>query len=85
LVLMGLFTRYKDAPQIKKLTNYIRPTIAVLLLDIALRNFILSFQGIGWLHMLILGGVSLLCLTKIKIHPVLLVAGALLYGAVFLG
>jgi chromate transporter len=85
LALMGLMTRYKDAPQIKKLTQYIRPTIAVLLADIALRNFIATWQGVGWLHLLILGGAALLCLTKFKVHPALMVLGALAYGALLLG
>ena len=84
LALMGLLTRYKDAPQIKKLTQYIRPTIAVLLFDIALRNFISSWNGIGWMHLLILGGGALLCLTKLKAHPALVVLGALIYGAILL-
>ncbi|MCL2187331.1 MAG: chromate transporter [Defluviitaleaceae bacterium] len=85
LALMGLLTRYKDAPQVKRLTVYIRPTIAVLLADIVVRNFIVAWHGIGWLHLLILGGVSLLCLTKLKVHPALMVAGALVYGALVLG
>jgi chromate transporter len=85
LALMGLLTRYKDAPQIKKLTQYIRPTIAVLLADIALRNFISSWNGIGWVHLSILSAAALLCLTKLKIHPALMVAGALVYGALLLG
>jgi chromate transporter len=85
LALMGLLTRYKDAPQIKKLTQYIRPTIAVLLADIALRNFISSYRSEGWLHFGILGTASLLCLTRLKVHPALMVLGALVYGAVLLG
>ena len=85
LALMGLLTRYKDAPPIKKLTQYIRPTIAVMLLDITLRNFIATYNGVGWVHLLILGGVSWLCLIKLKVHPALLVLGALVYGALLLG
>jgi chromate transporter len=85
LALMGLLRRYKDAPQIKKLTQYIRPTIAVLLADIALRNFISTWQGVGVIHLLLLGAVSLLCLTKLKVHPAFIVAGALVYGALLLG
>lgn len=84
LALMGLMTRYKDAPQIKRLTQYIRPTIAVLLADIALRNLIATWQGVGWIHLLILGAGALLCLMKFKVHPALMVLGALVYGAVFL-
>ena len=84
LALMGLLTRYKDAPQVNKLTKYIRPTIAVLLIDITLRNVITAWQGIGWVHLLIITGASALLLVKWKAHPALIVLAALIYGAVLL-
>jgi len=84
VALMQLMTRYKDAPQIKKLTAYVRPTIAVLLADIALRNFLNTFHGPGLVHLLVLGGGSLFLLGKIKAHPALVVLGALIYGAILL-
>ena len=84
VVLVGILRRHKDSPRIKRLTRYIQPTIAVLMLDIAVRNLVLSYQSVGVLHMLILAGVSLLFLTKIKAHPGFIVLGALIYGAVFL-
>ena len=85
VLLMSILTRHKDSPQVKRLTRYIRPTIAVLLCDIAIRSLVLAWDGVGPLHMLILAGTSLLLLTKIKAHPALIVLGALIYGAVFLG
>ena len=83
--LMRLLTRHKDAPQIKKLTQYIRPTIAVLLVDIALRNFISAWVTDGWVHVLVLSAGSWLGLVKFKLHPALVVVGALGYGALVLG
>ena len=85
LLLMGLLKRHKDSPQAQRLTRYIRPTIAVLLGEIALRNLVSTWGGIGPLHMLVLAAASLLCLTKLKVHPALMVLGALIYGALFLG
>ena len=85
LMLMGLLKRHQDSDEVKRLTRYVRPTIAVLLFEIAIRNLVSAWGGVGMLHMLVIGGASLLCLTKLKVHPALMVLGALIYGAVFLG
>ena len=85
VLLMNLLKRHQDSPEVQRLTRYIRPTIAVLLGDIILRNMFSAWNGIGPLHVLILAGASLLCLTKLKVHPALMVLGALIYGAIFLG
>jgi len=84
VLLMGLLKRHQDSPQVKRLTRYIRPAIAVLIGDMALRSLFSAWTGLGPIHMLILAGASLLCLTKLKVHPALMVLGALIYGAVFL-
>jgi len=85
VLLMGVLTRHKDSPQVQRLTRYIRPTIAVLMLDIAVRSLWLGWEGVGALHMVILAGASLFLIVKIKAHPGFIVLGALVYGAVFLG
>jgi len=83
VLLMNLLKRHKDSPQVTRLTKYIRPTIAVLLGEMAIRN-LASAWGIGPLHLVIITAASLLCLTKLKVHPALIVLGALIYGAIFL-
>ena len=85
LMLMGLLKRYKDSPQVQRLTRYIRPTIAVLIGEMAVRNLLGALMGIGIIHVLILVSVSLVCLARYKIHPAPMVLGALIYGAIFLG
>lgn len=84
LLLMGVLKRYKDSPQVQKLSQYVRPTIAVLMGVITVQNFLWSFESIGALHLGILVAVSFLCLGKFKVHPAFVVLGALVYGAVFL-
>ena len=84
VILMGILRRHKDSPQVQRLTKYIRPTIAVLMLEVAIRSMVLGWEGVGVLHMLILSGASLFLLVKIKAHPGFIVLGALVYGAVFL-
>ena len=83
VLLMNLLKRHKDSPQVVRLTKYIRPTIAVLLGEMAVRNLIGAWD-IGVVHIFIIVAASLLCLTKLKVHPAVLVVGALVYGAVFL-
>jgi len=85
VLLMGLLKRHKDSPGVQRLTKYIRPTIAVLLGEMALRNLFSAWVGIGPIHMIILATASLLCITKLKVHPALMVLCALIYGAIFLG
>jgi len=84
VLLMGLLKRYKDSPGVQRLTCYIRPTIAVLLLEVAIRNLFSAWGGMSPVHFFVLTGASLLCLAKLKAHPGFVVLGALIYGAVFL-
>jgi len=84
VLLMGLLKRYKDSPGVQRLTRYIRPTIAVLLGEVAIRNLISAWDGMSPVHFFVLTGASLVCLAKLKLHPAFVVLGALIYGAVFL-
>jgi len=85
LILMSILRKHKDSPPVKKISRYVRPTIAALLLIITVQNTILSLGAIPVVHFLVLSVVSLVLLAKLKIHPAFVVAGALIYGAVFLG
>ncbi|MCL2674626.1 MAG: chromate transporter, partial [Defluviitaleaceae bacterium] len=84
LGLMGILMRYRESPQVKRLTIYVRPTVAVLLGTIALQLFISSSQMMPPFHLLIITISRLLGREKLKLHHATLVACALIYGAVFL-
>ena len=84
VLLMGLLKRYKDSPGVQRLTRYIRPTIAVLLGEIAIRNLLTAWGAMSPVHFFVLAVASLVCLTKLKAHPAFVVLGALIYGAIFL-
>jgi len=85
LGLMGILMRYRESPQVKRLTIYVRPTVAVLLGTIALQLFMTSFQMMPPIHMIIITVAGYLSLERFKIHPAIVVACALAYGGVFLG
>lgn len=84
IVMLGLLYKFKDSPRVKRMTLLIRPAIAILLGIIAYDFFSQSLTGAGWPQTLFLTAASILLLEKLKIHPALVIAGALAYGAVFL-
>lgn len=85
IALLGLLLKFKESPKVKRLTQIVRPTIAVLLGVMTYDFFFDSYLEIGWLHtgILIVGGYILL--ERRGISPAYVVLGALAYGAVFLG
>lgn len=84
IALMATLHRYKDSPQVKSMTVLVRPTIAVLLGVLAYRFFESSYLGAGTIQTGALAVVSYLLLEVFKVHPSLVIIGALVYGAVFL-
>ncbi len=84
IALMSLLYKFKDSPKVKRMSNYVRPTIALLLGVMAYRFFAQSYEGAGLIHSAILIIASFLLLEKWKVHPAYVIVGALVYGAVLL-
>lgn len=85
MALLQLLYKWKDAPQVKRLTAYIRPAIAVMLGIMAIDFFRESYEGAGLGQTAFLTAASaFLLLGKWRIHPAYVIALALVYGAVFL-
>ncbi len=82
LTLMGILYKFRTSPQVKRMTLYVKPTIAVLLGVMAFQSFYDSYLQIGIGHILFLGIGSYLLMQKMKIHPGLLVFASLIYGAI---
>jgi len=85
IALLGLLMRYKDSPKVKRLTQYIRPTIAVLLGVMTFQFFMNAYETSGIHHTIIIGVLSFLALERFKVSPVYVVLGALIYGAILIG
>lgn len=82
IFLLSLLYKFKDSPKVKRMTNLIRPTIAVLLGVLAYEFFFTSWTSAGTVQTIALGSISFLLLEKWKVHPAYVIAGALVYGAV---
>lgn len=85
IILLRILFKYKDSPKVKRLTLYIRPTIAVLLGLMTWRFFGNSVLHTGWVQTAAIIIISFVLLEKIKIHPAFVILAALCYGAIFLG
>ncbi|GEN33421.1 MULTISPECIES: chromate transporter [Aneurinibacillus] len=85
IVLLRFLTLFKTAPQVKAMTQGIRPIVAVLMGLLAYEFFRDAVIGpAGILHTILLAGLSYLFMERIKVHPALVISSSLLYGAVFL-
>lgn len=84
IALLQLLYKFKDSPKVKRMTNYIRPAIAVLLAMMTIDFFVTSYRGAGIWHTLFLLVASFLLMEKWKIHPAYVIALSLVYGALFL-
>jgi chromate transporter len=84
IVLMRFLELFQGAPQVKAMTQSVRPIVTVLLGVMAFQFFLGAVEGIGWGHTALLSAAAFLSLEKWKVHPALVIAVAMGYGAVFL-
>lgn len=84
ILLLGFLYKFKDSPKVKRMTTFIRPTIAVLLGVMAFSFFSTSYMDSGLWQSLFLIIISFLLLEKWKVHPALVIVGAMGYGAIFI-
>ncbi|UYZ22702.1 chromate transporter [Mesobacillus jeotgali] len=84
IVLLGVLYRFKDSPKVKRMTNYIRPIIAVLLGVMTFNFFFNSYVDTGIIQTVFLVVASYLLLEKWKVHPAYVITASLAYGGLFL-
>ena len=82
IVLMGLLYKYRNSIRVKRMTAYVKPTIAVLLGLLTYHSFADSIAQIGILQVVFIAGCTFLLMEKLKIHPAVIVFVALVYGAI---
>lgn len=85
VTLLGLLMKYKESPKVKRLTVLVRPVIAVLLGVMTYDFLFSSYEGLGIWQTIGIGVISFVLMERLKVHPAYVIAGALVYGGVFLG
>src|SRR5690625_340052 len=84
IILLSILGKYRHSPKVKRSTAIVRPTITILLDSLTFRFLQTSYETAGVLQTVILIGLSYICLERLRIHPACVVAGSLVYGAIFL-
>lgn len=82
---LGLLYRYRDSPRVKRMSQWVRPVIAMMMAWLTLGFLLESNAGAGALHTLLIGAFTALALLRLRIHPAFIVMAALAYGGLFLG
>ncbi|ABE59093.1 chromate transporter [Chromohalobacter israelensis] len=82
---LGLLYRFRDSPRIKRMSQWVRPVIALLMAELTFGFFSEGLAGPGLVHTLLIAAVAAVALIRLRIHPAFVVLGALVYGGLFLG
>ena len=81
---LGLLYRHRDSPRVKRMSQWVRPVIAMMMAWLTLGFFTESMATSGLLHTLIIGIVAAIALVRFNTHPAFVVIGALVYGGLFI-
>ncbi len=84
VILLEWLHHYKQTDPVKGMVLVIQPAIAVLMLVLTWNVGVSGYTSMNLIHFLIIGVLAFIALVKLRVHPVFVIAGALIYGAIFI-
>jgi chromate transporter len=84
ILLMRFLDVFRNAPQVKAMTQSVRPIVTVLLGIMTYEFFLGAVEGMGWMHTGILTAAAYLSLERWKLHPAIVIAASMGYGLLFI-
>lgn len=85
ILALGVINKFRESPRVKRMSNWVRPTIAVMMAMLTWSFLQNSYFGIGVTHTAILAVTAFATLFFTRLHPALVIVAALVYGATLLG
>ncbi|MGY6564725.1 MAG: chromate transporter [Halomonadaceae bacterium] len=85
LCALGLLHRHRNSPRVQRMSQWVRPVIAMMMAWLTWSFFSEGIHNAGLLHTLLIGAVAAVALLRFRAHPAFVVLGALVYGGIFLG
>lgn len=82
---LGLLYRHRDSPRVRRMSQWVRPVIALMMAWLTLGFLLEGIDGAGPLHSALIGAVAATALLRFRTHPAFVVLAALIYGGLFLG
>jgi len=85
LAALGLLYRHRHSPKVQRMSQWVRPVIAVMMGWLAFSFLSEGLAQIGVLHTLVIGTAAAIALLHFRVHPAFVVLVSLCYGALLLG
>nr|WP_240549111.1 chromate transporter [Halomonas antri] len=82
---LGLLYRHRDSPRVKRMSQWVRPVIAVMMAWLTWSFFSTGLEGAGLRHTLLIAAAAAIALLRFRVHPAFVILAALMYGGLFLG
>ncbi|MGN7477896.1 chromate transporter [Solibacillus silvestris] len=84
LLLLNILYKHRNSPRVKRLSSYVLPAIAILMLSLTFDFAKTSYELNNLIPTIVLIVGGYLALEKFKIHPAFVIIGGLLIGGLFL-
>ncbi|WP_116474760.1 chromate transporter [Zobellella maritima] len=81
---LGVLYRYRNSFRVKRMSQWVRPVIALMMAWLTMGFFTEGIENSGPIHMLVIAAFSGIALIRFKIHPALVVFCSLIYGGLLL-
>lgn len=82
---LGILYRYRESARVKRMSQWVRPVIAMMMAWLTWSFFSEGLATSGLFHTLLIGTFAALALLRLRLHPAFIVLTALVYGGLFLG
>lgn len=82
---LGLLYRHRDSPRVQRMSQWVRPVIAMMMAWLTWSFLSEGVAGAGLIHTLVIASAAAIALLRFRTHPAFVVLGALVYGGLFLG
>lgn len=84
IILIKLISKHRQSPVVKGMTLLVQPVIAVMMAVLTWHIFSDAYRSQGMIQSIVIALISLIALTKFKLHPALLILAAFIYGGAIL-
>lgn len=82
ILLMKVLRKHRQSRVVKGLSLAVQPVICMLMVILTITIFNDALGSIGWIQSLAIAAVAFILLTKVKLHPALVIVMAFAYGGI---
>lgn len=84
IILLKLISKHRQSSVVKGMTLLVQPVIAVMMGVLTWQMFSESYHELGISQSIGIGLISLIAMTKFKLHPAFMILAAFIYGGAVL-